>query len=277
MNDHLLNTLNQLPALSIAVRQVIASFSDQNLDSHELATRISHDQGMSARILRVANSPFYGLMRQVGSIHEAVMVLGFNSVRSIALAAGISSVFPAATGAFSWPDYWRRSMLTGIYAKALAGCLALDRETAFSAGLFNDIGLAVLAYGAPELLAEARAAVTEEVDLLGAERAVLSFDHALLGGEVARRWNFPPAIEAAIRFHHQADGGEGEPLVLVTRVAHLLAAAVWDDRAADTARSVPLPLLAALELTLERLSACLPPLEEAMAASAAILPSDSDP
>jgi HD-like signal output (HDOD) protein len=104
---------------------------------------------------------------------------------------------------------------------------------------------------------------------------VLGFDHALLGGEVARRWNFPPAIEAAIRFHHQADENGGEPLVLVTRAAHLLAAAVWDGRVgADAAESVPLSLLVALGLALEQLRACLPPLEEAMAASAAILPGE---
>lgn len=262
--DQLLAALNKLPALPEAVRDVIASFDAPRLDSHELADKIGRDQGMSARMLRMANSPFYGLPRQVASIREAVVVLGFSSVRSLALAAGISGVFAGGDSAFSWSDYWKKCMLAGVYARSLAKCLKLDQETAFSAGLFHDIGLAVLACCAPERLAEARAKAGEG-DLLAAERAVLGFDHAQLGGEVARRWNFPLVIERAIRAHHGAAAGD-DPLLLVVRAAHLLALAPQGE-----VECLPVPLRDALGLDAERLRACLPQWEEALAASNALL------
>lgn len=258
----------QLPVLPAAVVEVIASFGDANLDAHELARKIGIDQGLSARMLRVANSSFYGMPRQVASIQDAVMVLGFGSVRSLALAAGIAAVFPQAAAAFAWPGYWKRSMLAGVYARALAGCLKVDRETAFSAGLFHDIGLAVLACCAPQELSQAEAAAGEG-DLLAAERAVLGFDHAELGGEVVRRWNFPVSIEQAIRHRCAAPGPECSALDRVAHAAHLLSVA--EMAGTDVAASLPAETLAALGLDSDGLRLCLPAVADLEAAAAALL------
>lgn len=266
--DAMFATLKQLPALPAAVMEVIASFSDPDLDSHELAQKIGLDQGLSARMLRVANSSFYGLPRQVASIQDAVMVLGFSSVRSLALAAGIAGAFPVSSASFAWPEHWKRSMLAGVYARSLAGCLNLDRETAFSAGLFHDIGLAVLAFCAPEQLVRAQASAAEG-DLLAAEREVLGFDHAQLGGEVAKNWNFPASIEQAIRCHHTALATDGAMLDLVTHAAHLLSLA--DMAQADVPTSLPEDLTRVLGLDADKLRQCLPSAEELDAASAALL------
>ncbi len=268
--DTLRTTLNKIPTLPAAVQDVIASFDNADIEVQALAEKISQDQGLSAKILRVANSTFYGLPRQVGSISNAVVVLGFSTVRSLALAAGIAGVFPASSATFSWPGYWRRSMAAAVYARALAKCLKLNPEIAFTAGLFHDIGLAALAFGAPQQLAAAQAAAGTG-DLLAAERALLGFDHAVLGGEVARLWCFPPAIEHAIRHHHDAAAGEGEPLFLVTHAASLLSLAAADGVAPDMEGCLPQPLLAALGLGPEQMCSCMPHMDEIMAACAALL------
>jgi len=267
--DTLLASLNRLPVLPAAVMEVISGFDNPQLDSHDLATKISHDQSLSARILRMANSPFYGLPRQVASIQEAVMVLGFSSVRCLALAVGIAGAFPDTATVFPWSDYWKRSMMAAVYARSLAKCLKLDQEASFIAGLFHDIGLAVLAYGAPELLAKAQV-VAGEGDLLAAERSVMGFDHAQLGGEVVRRWNFPSTIEQAIRQHRSAAAGEGEPLMLVTHAASLLSLAAVAG-ASDTEECLPQLLQAALGLDPERLRQCLPQQDDIEAACAALV------
>jgi len=268
----LLATMNRIPSLPAAVLEVIASFDNANIDVQALAEKIGHDQGLSAKILRVANSPFYGLPRQVGSIPNAVVVLGFSAVRSLALAAGIAGVFSASSATFFWPGYWKRSMTAAVYARALAKCLKLNPEIAFTAGLFHDIGLAALAFGAPQQLAEAQAAAGTG-DLLAAEQALLGFDHAMLGGEMARHWGFPPFIELAIRHHHGAAAGAGEPLVLVTHAAFLLSVAAAGGVEPDVEACLPRPLRVALGLDPEQMRACMPKPEEIEAACAALLSS----
>lgn len=260
--------LQRLPALSAAIQQVIQSFEDPALDIHVLAERISQDQFLSAKVLRVANSSFYGLRRQVSSISDAVVVLGFGNVRGIALAAGFSGLFPVSDSAFSWPDYWRRCMAAGIYARCLARQLKLDAESAFTAGLFHDIGLAALAYVMPERVEQAQDMAGEAGDLLAAEQALLGYDHAELGGEIARYWNFPYEIEQAIRQHHRAlASGSAMPLAWVAHAAHLLS----DTQGCD--KCIPDALLAALDLGRPQLKQCLPLWSDVDAASAALFSS----
>ena len=88
-----LGRLKQLPALPSAVSTLLLSFADDDVDVDRVAGQIAKDQGLAARVLRVANSSFYGLPAKVGSIHEAVVMLGFRAVRSLVLAVGINGVF----------------------------------------------------------------------------------------------------------------------------------------------------------------------------------------
>jgi putative nucleotidyltransferase with HDIG domain len=259
--------LQRLPALSSAIQQVILSFEDPALDIHVLAERISQDQFLSAKVLRVANSSFYGLRRQVSSISDAVVVLGFGNVRGIALAAGFSGLFPVTDSAFSWPNYWQRCMAAGIYARCLANQIKLDQESAFTAGLFHDIGLAAMAYVMPEHIEQAMDAAGEG-DLLAAERTLLGYDHAELGGDIARYWNFPYEIEQAIRQHHHALAtGSATPLAWVTHAAHLLSNTQGCDKC------IPDSLLAALDLSRPQLKQFLPLWSDVDAASSALFSS----
>ncbi|MEK7811142.1 MAG: HDOD domain-containing protein, partial [Pseudomonadota bacterium] len=96
--QELIARLHQLPSLPVVVQEVIASFKDPGLDTPSLVEKISLDQGLSAKLLRVSNSSFYGLPRRIGSVQDAVVVLGFDVVRSLVLSAGISKIFPTVPG-----------------------------------------------------------------------------------------------------------------------------------------------------------------------------------
>lgn len=220
-----LNNLHQLPSIPAVVQELIVSFDNPDLDSHFLAQKIGQDQALSAKVLRVANSAFYGLPRQVGSIQEAVTVLGFSAVRSLVLSAGF-------VGAFSTDDevcvdrnlYWQRSLATATYAKSVAKCLRQDGETAFSAGLLHDIGILVLDVCDHERFTALWQSVQGgKSGLIEAERAAFGFDHAELGAEVARRWKFPHVIEDAIRYHYQPEHRPLQILTGILQVAALLA------------------------------------------------------
>jgi putative nucleotidyltransferase with HDIG domain len=199
--------VRQIPSLSIVVAELLASFDSEDVDIGYLVGKISQDQGLAARVLRVANSAFYGLSSRVGSVGEAVTVLGFHAVRSLALAAGITKVLPHKEGGrFDALAFWQHAVGCGVAARILALRAGKNPETAFTAGLLHDIGKlaldtyfreafdAVLAYRA-----EHGCLMTE------AEHALLGFDHAAVGFEMARQWHFPPAIQQAIRDHHEPD------------------------------------------------------------------------
>lgn len=248
----ILNSLSRLPAMPAVVQELIQSFDDPALDSHSLAEKISRDPALAARVLHVANSSFYGLPRQVGSIHEAVVVLGFGTVRSLVLTAGIIGTFDrAAPGCLDRRQHWRRALASAVFAHALAPCLRQEAETAFSAGLLHDIGLMVLDMCAPDRLAPLWQA--GEDGLIEAERAALGFDHAELGAEVAQRWKFPVAIEEAIRYHYQP---EGRPLAIIVQAARALGRA-WEDGLPRTQWAARIPP-GALRLEPENIEHCLP-------------------
>lgn len=220
----LLAKLHQLPSLPVIVQEVIASFNNADLDTTSLVYKISQDQGLSAKVLRVANSPFYGLSRQVGSIQEAITVLGFNCVRSLVLSAGMIHTLSSTTGSsFDRQVYWQRSFRVATIAKALVKEFRQEQQLAFIAGMFYDIGQLVLDLCIPQQFAGLlRQQATSGLDLIELERAELGFDHAEIGAEVIRLWNFPAEIEQVVRDWHQPEREPFSSLVSMVHVAVLL-------------------------------------------------------
>lgn len=220
----MLDKLGNLPTMPVAAQAVVDSFGDPDLGVDELAEKISLDEGMSARVLRISNSSFYGLSRRVASIHDAVVVLGFSSVRSLAMAVGLLHLFPqAGKGQFEHQAFWQHSLQVAAAARGLAGCCRLEAETAFTAGLLYDVGQMVLDTCLHQEFDVVLKRYHEEAgDLYALEQEMLGFDHAQVGAEVARRWNFPPVIQQVIQSHHIARMGVDEPLVCVVHLADLL-------------------------------------------------------
>lgn len=211
--------IQQLPSLSVVVAEVLHSFNNENVDVQTLVGSISRDQGLVARVLRVANSAFYGLPNHVGSIGEAVVVLGFHSVRSLVLAAGIINQFPPGGGkAFDRLEFWRHAIGTGVAARVLDARPG-HRELAFTAGLLHDVGRLVLdAYFHDDFEGVLAYRATEDCEMIQAESAVLGLTHATIGCEVAKRWKFPLPLQLAIRDHHCPDA---EPHALLTDCVHV--------------------------------------------------------
>jgi len=259
--DEILAKLHQLPAIPAVVQEVIASFRNANLDNAVLARKIAQDQGLSAKVLRVANSTFYGLPRKVGSVQDAVTVIGINSVRSLALSAGFAHTFPpAAHGPFDRSAYWKHSFRVGGYAKALAQCLRQDQQMAFTAGMFHDIGELVLDVCIPKQFAGMlERQKTSELSLAEIEQAELGCDHALIGAEMARRWNFPPEIEHAIHYWRTPEHEPFEPVTGMVYVAVLLESGL---SGAELMALLPATLRDRLKISWERIEAYLPEPEQ---------------
>lgn len=217
--------VQQLPSLSLVVNDILHSFDDEHADTDTLVAKIGHDQGLAARVLRVANSAFYGLSNHVSSVGEAVVVLGFHSVRSLALAAGIINQFPPGGGKqFDRLAFWRHAIGVGVCARVIAARRGENGETAFTAGLLHDVGKLVLdAHFHEEFEAVLGYREEHDCELIDAEQAVLNLTHAAIGFEVAQRWKFPATIQWAIRDHHRPpDTGEAAPLSDLVHFANVL-------------------------------------------------------
>lgn len=257
----ILDKLHQLPAMPLVVREVMDSFRDKNVGSAGMAHKIAHDQGLSARVLRVANSSFYGLAREVGSIQDAVMVLGFDTVRSLVLSAGVTRAFPATEDAlFDRHAYWMHSIRVATYTESLAQCLGGSRQLSFTAGLFHEVGQLVLSICIPEIFADILAQQkTSGVSLVEIERTVLGFDHAEIGADMARRWNFPPVIEHAIHYWRAPEMEHFEPITGMVHVAVLMESELNGDALIS---SLPKELIERLNISWERIEACMPEPEQ---------------
>lgn len=255
--DEILSSLHRLPSMPVVVQEVMASFRNENLDSVSLAHKIAQDQGLSAKMLRVANSSFYGLPRKIGSIQDAVAVMGLNSVRSLVLSAGFVEAFPPVShGLFDRHAFWKRSFRVACYAQALAQCLNQDRQTAYTAGMFHDIGQLVLDICIPyqfEDLLQLQGA--SGASLIEIEQSQLGFDHAEIGAELARRWNFPPKIEHAIRYWYTPEHEPSEPATDLVYVAVLLERGISSD---ELESHLPKILRDRLKIDPECIKKCLP-------------------
>lgn len=219
--EQVIKTVQQVPSLSTLVVEVLASFDKKDVNFSELVQKISRDQGLTTRVLRVANSPFYGNSGKIGSVKAAVIVLGFHNVRSLVVAAGLINQFPAPAtpSGFDRLGFWRHSIGSAVCANRLAMTLGRDQSMAFTAGLLHDIGKLVLDAYFSENLAEMLEyyATNNDISMIKAERAVLGIDHTQIGYELTRRWHFPVSIQKAIRDHHDS---EREPSAL-TDLAHI--------------------------------------------------------
>ncbi len=220
--------LKQIPSLPSAVTELLASFTQEDVDVDKIAAQISRDQGLTARVLRVANSSFYGLQTRVGTIHEAVVILGFRAVRSMVLAVGMAGAFRAGQcPGFDFQGYLRHGVGVGLAARALAPMAGQNPDLAFTAGLLHDIGQLVLASNFSTEYAVALAYRKQhDCGLAVAERDVLGIDHADVGGLLAEAWRFPDSLHEAVAEHHNPAASTANSLANLVHLADTTAHAL---------------------------------------------------
>ena len=240
--DELLAALRDLPPLPSVLLELVESLGHEELSASQYAVKISRDQALAAKTLRLANSSFYGRGGQVRSVAEAIAVLGLRTVRGIVTAAGLAGSFRRHPG-FDHDAFWRHSIGSALSAQALADELRRDDgDLAFTVGLLHDIGRLALASAFAPAYAEVEQWRRDKDCPIGdAERAVLGIDHAEAGGLIARHWNFAPGIVDAIRQHHAPPAAAELTLTGIAHVADAIAHALGLTGDADEA--VPMMML----------------------------------
>jgi putative nucleotidyltransferase with HDIG domain len=199
-----MTSLRDLPALPSIVLDLIHSLGRENVDVTALAEKMSRDQALAAKMLRLANSSFYGLAGKVKTVKQAIVVLGFDSARALAVASKVIGSIQSDGGRpADVADFWRHSIATALCAKNLARQAGIDPDAAFIAGLLHDIGRLVLATRFPAEYAKVQAdCERHDMPVDAAELRVFGLDHQRAGQMLAEAWKFPPLIQRAIGQHH---------------------------------------------------------------------------
>jgi putative nucleotidyltransferase with HDIG domain len=198
--DALIEELERLPAQpSVAMRTVWVADQPQS-SSKDLAAALTADPSLTARVLRLANSAYYGLSRRIADVAFAVTVVGFPTVRAMA-AVHASGLFEP--GEHTVPDgYWEHSVATASICSVLAPRVGVRPNQAFPLGLLHDLGSALLFRADPERFAQVHAEAREGRPLRAAEKATFGLSHDDAASRVFAAWRFPEAFIQAVADHH---------------------------------------------------------------------------
>ncbi|MCS0630587.1 HDOD domain-containing protein [Telluria mixta] len=236
--------VQDLPSLPAVVMELLSSIEQEDIDISVLAKKVSYDQALTAKTLRLANSSTYGLQVKVTTIQQAITFLGFQTTRNLITAAAITGCFPSGRcGGFHDKGFWRHSIATAACARALARRMRFNQDIAFTAGLLHDIGRLVLVTGHPDAYAQVVAWHAQHGgDWQDAEQAILGIDHVDAGVALADHWNFSSTMRQAIAYHHAPDIHGAGFLAAIVHVAnaivHALDLACEDDELVPRVSSV---------------------------------------
>jgi putative nucleotidyltransferase with HDIG domain len=219
--DDVVRNLDDLPSLPAVVMELLNSIDQDDVDISVLAKKVSYDQALTAKTLRLANSSLYGLQVKVTTIQQAITYLGFQTTRNLITAAAVTGCFAEGhCPGFDHKAFWRHSIATAACAKVLARQMRFNQDYAFTAGLLHDIGRLVLVSCFPNQYS-ITLAYREEHDcyLLEAERKVLGVDHVDAGMALAEHWNFSDTMRLAIGGHHDPEAPGAGFLAAIIHVA----------------------------------------------------------
>ena len=193
--------LISLPEAFLQLKKVL---EQEDFSMADVALAISQDPALTVRLLRLVNSPFYGLSGEIDTVFRAITMIGTKQVYDLALATSVAQTFDKMDSkVMDMERFWRRSVLTALAAKRLAlACDVSDSERLFVAGLLHDIGHLVMYQGLPELCLQAIIEARESGrSLYQVERELCNLDYARVGGALMRQWQLPGCLRETTEFH----------------------------------------------------------------------------
>ncbi|MBK8801402.1 MAG: HDOD domain-containing protein [Fibrobacteres bacterium] len=221
--------LGQVPTLPAIVARVLEVLNNPNASAETAARLIGKDLALSAKVLRLANSAFYGIPRSISSVDQAIVILGFQTVRSLVMSASVIKILGKGQGKLDRRAVWRHSVATAlatrVVVRKLGRRLGLDVEAAFMSGLLHKIGVLILdgAESAEYSKVLSEASAEEALPLPTIERLHLQIDHPAVGGMLADRWGLPEELRDPIALHLNpgASKGQKELAAVVQLASHL--------------------------------------------------------
>jgi len=221
--------MGELPTIPSVFLTVNKMLSDPHTSAFDVGQVVSNDQVIASKILKLANSAFYGFAGRVNTVSHAIAVLGFNATKNVVMTTGVLSTLNLKNPieGFNLAAFWKHSAAVGAIARLVADeFYAQKKEEAFVAGILHDIGKLVLAICSPEDFARCLNLTTSKGCLfLDAEKEVLGICHADIAAWINRRWNLPREIAAVMINHHKNISvlSEHTRMIAIVKLADVLA------------------------------------------------------
>ena len=219
--------IKSFPALPAIVNHILKITADPKSTVEELIDAIRPDLALNTAILKISNSAFFGQMRQVSSLKQALLVIGFSEVQNIVLSKAVFNHFKKirSNSPFKIHAFWEHSFLCGLAAKVIATELALDTNEFFVAGLIHDVGKLVVLMTMPDDFQSIVAmSQPDPLDTIQAEKSVIGTTHDKIGMGLLTRWMFPACLIKATGFHHQPEKAvENQMFPVIIHIANSLA------------------------------------------------------
>ena len=226
--------LISLPEICIRLNEVL---SNPNHHGEQIADLISHDPSLTARLLRIVNSAYYNFPSKIERVSRAVSIIGEDDLRNMVLATSIVDVMNRFTNELVDIElFWLHSVSTGIVARLLARhCNVLHGERLFIAGLLHDIGKLIIYHQEPALSQQILLEAGNQAGQIHeAERSILGYTHAEVGGALIREWKLPGSLEEVVEHHHDPENAQNFPIeTSITHIANNLINAMAPDMPLD--------------------------------------------
>lgn len=215
--EELIDSTVSIPTIPTTLLEINRIFSSSEGSAKECGDVIERDPAIAAKVLRLVNSPLYGLRNPVAAIPLACSILGLKTIKNLVVQASVLETFggTAEVDSFNTRWLWDHSFKTGMAAKLLVqaspGQFGIEKDEAYTCGLVHDVGKMVLLHSQEERFAEAlRFSVDAGIPLAKAEAELFGFSHAHVGGLLAQRWNLSHGLQVAVMYHHSPGGNPDE-------------------------------------------------------------------
>lgn len=221
--DEILQKVNHIPAFPATVIQLLKMIDNPEVKISDIKEVMKADEGLTVKLLRIANSAFYRGRREIKTIEDAVIVLGLRTVKSMIYTINVGPVLskPLTGYDLAKDELWRQSQLSAVTAQKIAKKAGFkEYDVAYTAGLLKDVGKVILDEYIRNNLSEIMKQVEERgIAFSTAEAEIVGIDHAEIGGKIAERWNLPAELVEVIRYHHTPERAEHNPKLAM--ICHL--------------------------------------------------------
>ncbi|MFH2050399.1 MAG: HDOD domain-containing protein [bacterium] len=225
------SNIQNLPTPPIVFHQIQKVINDPDCSAAKVAAILAEDPAMSVKVLKLTNSAFYGLSREVNSVKQAVVIVGIEAIKNLVLSASVLDMFKGSSiDQEAQEKFWRHSLATGyccrILSKKLQARGIIDQDTAFSAGLLHDLGKLVFSCFLDKEYTKLKDArkndrISQDFEL---ENQILGYNHAQIGGFLSVLWKLPQKLGEAISYHHNPHELKDEnPLVNLVHISNYIA------------------------------------------------------
>jgi HD-like signal output (HDOD) protein len=200
--DDLVKKVGDLKVLPFVARKLLEAISDENASIDELSNIIEKDQTIAARVLKISNSALYGLRQEITSLNQAIMILGFKTIRSLVLSVSTKSLYKKF--GITEKMMWEHSVGAAIAAKLISSNLESGvKDVAFIGGLMHDLGKVFMNNETPEAFGEVMMKMYNDgVESIAAEQEIYGYTHPEIGSKVITKWGLSPVLVKVIELHH---------------------------------------------------------------------------